>query len=526
MTEAISDAALAAYARAVPGVIGNPYMVHFPHPRQAVLLAAHQGHDYSTGTFKALFGGAVGGGKSDALLMAAAQFFDQPHYRAVILRRTFAEMAKPGAIMDRAKRWWRTMPGVRWNSTDYKLTFPSGAELTFGYHDHPDHDTKYQGGEYHFVGFDELTHWPTPDAWDWLGTRVRKNTGDPIPLRQLATSNPGQAGHSWVKAMFVGGVDADTGAKLKPRHLFIQSKIDDNPSLDKESYLATLDDMHPTKRAQLRDGDWDAREPGDYFRAEWFGTLLDPHECPEPPHARAVRWWDLAASESDSAAYTAGVRMVRQLGGALAVTHAVKFRKHPGARDDLIVEWAKRDGPGTVVGLEIEPGSGGVAQFDGLASRLKEAGFRVAGARPNHSDRDRDQQFIIRGGKQDASKEARADPVAACLFRGFVRRGEGTQIDSDDFGRDAGKAWNAERSGIRLYSGGWVAAYLDELEGFPGAAVKDWVDATSGAYAWHRARPTAAERPPRKPAPIQAHRQMDVHPTARMRDDGPRRWRP
>ena len=53
---------------------------------------------------EALFGGAAGGGKSSALLMAALQYVDVPGYAALILRRTYADLALPGAVSRRGVR--------------------------------------------------------------------------------------------------------------------------------------------------------------------------------------------------------------------------------------------------------------------------------------------------------------------------------------------------------------------------------------------------------------------------------------
>src|ERR1700676_4213552 len=46
---------------------------------------------------EALFGGAVGGGKSCAFMMAASQFLLVPGYSALLLRKTFADLNRPGA---------------------------------------------------------------------------------------------------------------------------------------------------------------------------------------------------------------------------------------------------------------------------------------------------------------------------------------------------------------------------------------------------------------------------------------------
>lgn len=513
----------AVYERTIPGIIGNPFVPHFPHPKQALLLMGHQ-HCRSDEVFKCLYGGAAGGGKSDALLMAAAQFVHLPHYRAILLRRTLQEMKKAGAIMDRAVKWWAHLPGVRWNRSELCFTFPSGATIEFGYHEHPDHDGRYQGGEWHFVGFDELTHWPDAGAWEWLGSRIRKAADDSIPLRQIATSNPGSKGHSWVKQRFIGGHDPETGSWVPPRHRFIPATLDDNPSLDRASYTKTLDAMHPTQRARLLEGNWDAREPGDYFRVDWFGQLLDPETQPVPEGSVAVRWWDLAASTDHGNARSSGVRMVRFPMGVRAVTHAVAFWKTPGDRDAAILRQARIDGPGTVVGFEVEPGSGGVAQYDALEAMMRSEGFRVVGARPGKTLPGRQAKLVVRGGTSDSSKEGRAAPVASCLERGYQMRAECPPNDSPWYGQEVGRVYTDHSDGLRLYHGVWTQGYLDELEGFPGLTLKDQVDATSGAWAWLEAH--GAGYVPRDVTPsVPAAQQHDVHPDDRAEpESGHQRW--
>lgn len=73
---------------------------------------------------ESLYGGAVGGGKSAALLMGALQFVDVRGYRALLLRRTYAELAKGDALIPLAHEWLGPTD-ARWNESRRTWTFPS-----------------------------------------------------------------------------------------------------------------------------------------------------------------------------------------------------------------------------------------------------------------------------------------------------------------------------------------------------------------------------------------------------------------
>src|SRR6185369_13608050 len=135
----------------------EPYMRHIPHPTQQVFLGLN--------VREALYGGAAGGGKSDALLMAALQYVDVPGYAALLLRRTWPDLVLPGAIMDRAKQWLSGTP-ARPHDGGRSWTFPSGAKLQFGYLQQDDDKYRYQSAEFQFVGFDELTQWKDESTYD------------------------------------------------------------------------------------------------------------------------------------------------------------------------------------------------------------------------------------------------------------------------------------------------------------------------------------------------------------------------
>lgn len=218
---------------------------------------------------EALYGGAAGGGKSDALLAEGLKFVDQPGYAGLILRRTFKELALPGAIMARSKEWlapYRKSGEVHWNDDDKTWTFPSGATLTFGYVERDDDVYRYQGSEYQFIGWDELTQF-APFPYEYLFSRVRRRKDSPIPIRVRAASNPGGVGHGWVLKRFP--IKPDETPAEKAGRVFIPAKVYDNPGLDVAEYARTLSYLPDILRQQLLDGDWGV------FEGAAFPTFTD-----------------------------------------------------------------------------------------------------------------------------------------------------------------------------------------------------------------------------------------------------------
>lgn len=238
------------------------YVPHTPHPKQAEFLALE--------CREALYGGAAGGGKSDALLMAALQYVHVPGYSALILRRTYADLSLPDAIMARAKEWLAGTDAV-WNDRDKCFRFPSGAVLQFGFLDTEKDKYRYQGGAYHFIAFDELTQFP--EAWyRYLFSRLRRPHGSAVPPRVRAATNPGGIGHEWVRRRFI-----DPGDSERP---FIPARLDDNPSLDAEEYRGALSVLDTTTRRQLEEGLWVRDAEGLVYRySETRNVIAKAPEC-------------------------------------------------------------------------------------------------------------------------------------------------------------------------------------------------------------------------------------------------------
>lgn len=391
-------------------------------PQQAFLLLDD---------LEAFYGGAAGGGKSEALLKAAVQYVDYPHYRALVLRRTYPELSMPGAIMERAKQWFSGRV-ARWVADDHQLIFPSGASVTFAHLQHDDDVYRFGGTEFHAIMFDELTRF-SEFVYRFLFSRLRKTADDPIPLRMRSASNPGDIGHEWVKAHFV-----DPGSKERP---FIPAKVQDNPSLNLDEYLKSLANLDPVTRKRLLDGDWDVTGAGGFFKRHWFPVL--------PVLAgnirRVVRYWDLASSVPTPSYpdpdWTRGFKMAHTWpspenpAGSYWGINMQSIRDETGARDALIRQTAVLDGRKVPILFEQEPGSSGKAQIAYFQKML--AGWTVKGI-PSTGD-----------------KTTRAGPLAS----------------------------QAQAGDVMLVEGPWVLDFLAEADVFPTKGVHDdCIDAASGAF--------------------------------------------
>ena len=253
---------------------------HEPTPQQREFL--------DLGCLEALFGGAAGGGKSDALLMGALAHVDDPTYAALLLRRTYADLALPGAIMDRAHAWLGGTP-AHWNGTEKTWTFPSGARLTFGYLDTDKDKYRYQSSEFQYLAFDELTQFPET-AYRYLLSRLRRGAQSSIPLAVRCASNPGGIGHKWVHERFVDSRSAGN-------RVFTPAKLEDNPHIDATEYRKSLAQLDETTRKQLEDGLWIQDNQGLVYKFSAAKDLVDGIPSGSWHHVLGV---DFGASQVDA----------------------------------------------------------------------------------------------------------------------------------------------------------------------------------------------------------------------------------
>ena len=310
---------------------------------------------------EAFFGGAAGPGKTEGLLMSALQYVDQPRYRALLLRRTFRQLNQSNSIMNRARQQLANTDAV-WNTTDKRFTFPSGATITFGNLDSDDDVYQYDSSEFQLIGFDELTSF-SERQYTYLFSRLRSTKDNPVALRMRSASNPGNRGHDWVKERFSIGQPPESLHKEFPERFFLPARIEDNPHLRREEYIASLANLDAVRRRQLLDGDWEVTPSGNLFRREWFEIVDEwPREV-----SGVVRAWDDAATR-DGGDWTVGVLMARTRAGVFYVIDVVRIQGSPLDVERLKAQTAKTDADLTAqraaILLQQEPGAAGKSFID------------------------------------------------------------------------------------------------------------------------------------------------------------------
>lgn len=229
---------------------------------------------------EALYGGAAGGGKTIALAAGALQYVDRPEFHALLLRRTFADLSKPGSLMD-VLHDWLSGSGARWNDQRKQWRFPSGAKIQFGYIEVEQDKHRYRSDSYQYIAFDEVTAFEQ-GPYVYLISRLRRPANSTIPLRVRSGTNPGDIGTIWVMDRFIPeGFSVDDarenlyvekfgidGAGNQIKRAFVPALLSDNPGIDQAAYITSLNQLDSVTRAQLLQGDWQIKVRGDVY-PEW-----------------------------------------------------------------------------------------------------------------------------------------------------------------------------------------------------------------------------------------------------------------
>lgn len=440
-----------------------------------------------------LYGGAAGGGKSEALTALPLLWMHLKGFLSLTLRRSSTQLPD---LLKKSERLYKNALGIKpaspkkWGGrTTYHQR--NGGESVFGHCNLTTDHKQFDGWEINLLNFDELTHF-TETQYKYICARVR--SADPnLPTFIRATTNPGGEGHAWVFKHWGAWLDpefeadglpslsereiGENGKPLSPpakpgevwwirtnadgsekyfrsdpgtepgetialSRTFIPAKLSDNPILSKNdpAYAAQINTLDAVRRAQLGDGNWLIKPAaGLFFKRRWC-QFVDKTDI--PAGAIFVRFWDRAGTEKtddNDPDFTVGLLMAR-FDNTYWVVDRTKGQWSPGKVEEKILECAKFDhdnvSPESLTVVAKDPGQAGKSQALHTVQNL--SGYRVS--------------MLAEGG----SKLARFGPFSS----------------------------QAEHGNVRICKGAWNDDYCTCLEEFDGQEKQhdDDADGTSGAF--------------------------------------------
>lgn len=417
-------------------------------------------------------GGAAGGGKSFALICQPLAHDKVDGFNAVIFRRTYPEISRPGGLWDEAAGLYPHAGGIPHMHSN-RFVFPH-ISVSFGHLLNDQFLNNWKSSQISLIEFDQLETFTEKQFFYMLSrnrSRVKvrsyiRATANPEPnwlakfidwwIAEDGYADMDRAGKT--RAFVRPGDDliwADTKEELEEKYPALMPKtvtyfpftIYDNPILmeNDPAYLASLQALPFVDRERLlgdpiRGGNWKIKpSAGKVFRREWF-EIVDSI----PDGGLAVRFFDYAGTAKSAWAqdpdFTAGVLMIyvngvyyiadlwhRQI--AAAITDRETDKVFIGDAETHL-----RLGRRYLGRWEVEPGSASLR--DSAARTLRLAGIDAKGA----------------GSRQ--AKLVAWKPLAAM----------------------------AEIGKVKILKGSWNDVLLNELHGVPDLPHDDIADAAGGAF--------------------------------------------
>lgn len=410
------------------------------------------------------------------MLLEATRNLNTPRYGATYYRRTKTEIIEKGGAWDKSTELFYGLGGVPVYS-EKRWYFEQGSTFNFSSIQHEKDIDSKGSSELPLLLIDELTTF-TERIWWGLLARNRSDIMGFRPYARLAC-NPDP--DHFIAAFIAWWIDQESGFAYPERSgvvryfvrdgeeikwfdsleeaknnypdkdalsfTFIPAKLDDNKILQEKdpSYRRKLDAMPFVERMRKlgdhRGGNWKVRTSAGMIRREW---LISNIREAAPPGTQWVRYWDTAATGekepgSEQAAFTCGVLIGRDPWRRVWIGDIVRRRVAGRERDELIKGTADVDR--LVYGhvpqwLEQEPGGGGKTDARANVALLIGHDVRI--------------ETVSKRG----DKILRAGP--------FCRQAEG--------------------GNVYLVRAPWNLPYMNELEAFPMAKLKDQMDATSGGF--------------------------------------------
>ena len=227
------------------------------------------------------FGGARGGGKTDAVLGEWAVHAARYGADAIglIIRRTRVQLTE---TFERAKAIYRPIGGV-FHEQPMRCVLPGGGRLTFAYLERDADADNYQGHSYSRIYIEEAGTFPSSVPIFKLMAALRSGAG--VPCRMRLTGNPGGPGHQWVRARYIDpaphGLQVIRDPETGRERVYIPSRVSDNPFLG-DDYVARLKASGSPElvRAWL-EGDWSVVSGAFFPEFAMLRHVIAPQELPQ-----------------------------------------------------------------------------------------------------------------------------------------------------------------------------------------------------------------------------------------------------
>jgi hypothetical protein len=460
----------------------------------------------------ALIGGAAYAGKTVSLLLDVIRYIDTPGWVGLILRRKAKDHADASSIYEKAKRVFAGTGAHFRGGSCMDCIWPSGATLMFRHVDDQSIEG-YQGGEYPWIGVDEVTHFDMPWLIYLIG-RQRSHTGVKPRMRMTCNPDPDHAIAQWVDPFFLvnGGpfdgiadrsksgvlrywaTTADKGemvwadsreecATLASRPLsfvktftFIGGTLQDNVigMYESPEYEGNLATRGAVLEARERFGNWRTRTKTHGMLRGFDDAMVTQ---PLSPILHRVRAWDKASTRPtaekgwNKADYTIGIRIEWDYFGRWYITDMVACREDPGGVNDLIARTVAADGDDVKQVFEIDPAAAGKFDAHNTRTMLRDAGNegiiqaeqvlknKILKATPMA-----DQLRLGMDGNRPRTTALKEGDHAVFQPRGFIIKGDWWDRPYHDAAPDHPKTLGA------LFDRQWAAAFSKEHDDVPDAA--------------------------------------------------------
>jgi len=436
-----------------------------PQPRQEQFL--------SNPADIVIYGGGAGGGKTWSLLIEPTRHWQNSLFKAVIFRRTMAEVIKAGGLWDEASQLYFLL-GARKNENERWFQFASGARVSFGHLQYDETVNEWKSAQIALLEFDQLETFSEVQFFYML-SRNRSLCGVRPYVRATCNPEPG-----WLANLLAWWIGEDgyaipdrsgkirwmvrvgqqiewfdtecrareTYPDIPPKSVaFVLATVFDNQVLLSKDpgYIANLKALPLIDRERLlgdaqRGGNWKIKPAaGKVFNRAWFKVVNAV-----PAGGVVVRRWDFAATEKQlnksDPDYTASCLML-MVRGEYYILDVTNEQLPPSKVDETFENISRQDvarlakeGRQYRVRWEQEPGSASKRESYRMTKRL--AGIDA------------------RGVTSQKDKLVRAKPLAA----------------------------QAEVGNVYLLEGAWNDAFLTHMHGQPELPHDDIMDAASGAF--------------------------------------------